>query len=64
MSQSTEPPPLTAREACRLGDKFRLVENGLWSVTTARQWLTRQTCLQYIERRGFHIERPERRRRA
>ena len=61
MSQNTNRPALTAIEARRLGDKRWLVEKGIWSVATARQWLTRQTCLQHIEKQGYIIHKPERR---
>lgn len=61
MSQSMKRPSLTANEARRLGDKRWLVEKGIWSVATARQWLTRQTCLQHIEKQGYKIREPKRR---
>ena len=61
MKQCTKMPSLTASEACRLGDKLWLVEEGIWSVATARQWLTRQTCLQYIEKQGYKVRKPKRR---
>lgn len=50
-------------EARRLGDKYWLVEDGIWSVETACQWLTRPTCLQYLEQQGYQIKEPKRRRR-
>ena len=59
MTQSTKPRSLTADEARRLGDKHWLVEQGIWSVTTARQWLARQTCLQHIEKLGYLDEKPK-----
>lgn len=61
MSQSTEPPSLTADEARRLGDKRWLVEEGIWSLTTARQWLSRQRCLQHLEKQGYQILKSKRR---
>lgn len=61
MCQSAKPPGLTADEARRLGDRRWLVEKGVWSVVTARQWLTRQTCLRHIEAQGYKF--PERKRR-
>ena len=61
MRQTRLPPSLTADEARRLGDKYWLVEEGTWSVTTARQWLTRQRCLQYIEKQGYQVCRTKRR---
>ena len=61
MSQSNKPPPLTRDEARRLGDKYWLVEQGIWSVTTARQWLTRQTCLQHIQKQGYQMRQTKRR---
>ncbi|MCY3779055.1 MAG: hypothetical protein OXG78_01985 [Chloroflexi bacterium] len=62
MRKLTKPPSLTADEVRRLDDKYWLVEAGIWSVTTARQWLTRQTCLRYIEQQGCQIHKPARRR--
>ena len=61
MSQCAKPRSLTADEARRLGDKYWLVEERIWSVKTDRQWLTRQTCLQYLEQRGYQVEEPVRR---
>lgn len=61
MSQSTKPSSLTADEAQRLGDRRWLVEAEIWSVATARQWLTRQRCLQLMEKQGYPLEKPERR---
>jgi len=61
MSHCTKLPSLTASEVRRLGDKHWLVEEGIWSVATARQWLTRQTCLQHIEKQGYKFRKPRRR---
>ena len=61
MSQFTKPRSLTTDEARRLGDKYWLVEVGIWSVTTARQWLSRLTCLQHIQKQGCQLEKPKRR---
>lgn len=55
MSQAMKPPSLTEDEACRLGDKYRLVEAGIWSVETARQWLARQFLVRHIEKRTHEI---------
>lgn len=60
MSQSAKPRLLTPDEAHRLGDKYWLVEEGIWSVTTARQWLTRQSCLQHIEKLGHQANQSHR----
>ncbi len=61
MGNCAKPPSLTADEARRLGDRRWLVEKGVWSVATARQWLTRQTCLRHIEAPGYKFPEPERR---
>ena len=42
----------------RLGDKHWLVEDGIWSVTAARQWLTRQRRMQLIEKFRHQLENP------
>lgn len=61
MSKCTKTSALTVDEARRLGDKRWLVEEGIWSLTTARQWLSRQRCLQHLEEQGYPIHKSKRR---
>ncbi len=60
MSQATKSSSLTADEARRLGGKYRLVEAGIWSAETARQWLTRQFLARHFEERAHEINKPKR----